>query len=152
MSTLTEAEKIARYDAARLSPAPAPADVEIDIARACDKIIAEAKAEEEDRPIPPVPLGYSPDKPFIGHIHRDVSIIMDRRDGGLMIARTGEIGGRLLEIDEIYALRRFFQRHATEDVIMWHWRKWIRAHGSAKFVELLDWIDEHFAKEEAETA
>jgi hypothetical protein len=49
MTQLTEAEKIARYDAARLSPITTPADdaIEIEIAKECDRIIAEHRAAEQ---------------------------------------------------------------------------------------------------------
>jgi hypothetical protein len=124
------------YDATRLSPVDAEAD--------------QLLAEDEARPIP-AELGGDSAQPFIGHEYADVSVVIDRRDGGMIIARTGEIGGRLLEQDEVHALYRFFKAPAVELVIMYHWRQWVRVHASPKLAELLDWVDEHFAAEAAET-
>ncbi len=166
MAKLTEAEKAARYDAEKNGSAytkpiepQLPVDVEQEIARECDRVIAEhrtaeqpttpAPDEEEDRPIPAELAGSRPDQPFIGHEYAGVSVLIDRRDGGLMIARKGEIGARLLERDEVIALHRFFGSPAVERVIMYHWREQVRQTGSPELCSLLDWIDAHFAAEEA---
>jgi hypothetical protein len=117
-----------------------------------DAIIAileklEGDDEEEDRPIPAELAGADPDQPFIGHEYPTVSLLIDRRDGGMMIARTGEIGARLLECDEVIALHRFLGSPAVERVIMYHWRQQMRQTGSPLLNDLIDWIDEHFAAE-----
>jgi hypothetical protein len=146
------------YDAARLSPAwEAVLDITADDTNdgrdhtAVIEILEAIDGGDDDdecKPIPSVPAGYAPDRPFLAHKHGDVGIYMDRRDGGLIVARKDEIGARLLERDEVYALWQFLDERAVQEVIMYHWREWVRANGDPLLRELVDHIDRHMASKQ----
>lgn len=158
MAKLTEAQQEAKYDAERSGGAwKQVIDIllddqddgteEIELAREVDRVLANATADDDDLTIPPELAGDG--QAILGHVYDDVMIVIDKRDGGMVIARKDEIGGRLLERDEVIALRQFIDTPAVRHVIMYHWSQHMRTTGSPELISLLDWAEKHFAAEEA---